>query len=375
MAFWGKRLLSYAKTGIEHCHGKTQERRLIQTNISVFIAVITILVFNLAFVLLGNPGLMYSGLVQLPFLLLLPLVLWFNRKGRRHEATLTLFLLVMLDAVSALMLAQGVTLGLQYYFLMFAVLPASYLDAKHWPTTLLLFLSNILLFGYFEVYGWQAHPSIAEVPTFTITLLRIIMVGSCATTVLVVILISEYYAAQNEQELQYLADTDSLTGLPNRRAFMGRLERTIKDRRSFSLLIIDVDHFKQINDTTGHQTGDAALQFLANQLNACIQGEDFAGRIGGEEFAMVQFCASPLEHLVRAESLRKTIASAHPDLGVGPVYLTVSIGVCMATPPVSLITLMAMADNALYEAKRSGRNCVQVAAAKSESVPPWQAVT
>lgn len=374
MAFLGKQLLGYAKTGIEHCHGKTQERRLIQTNISVLIAAITILVFNLAFLLLGNPGLIYSGLAQLPFLLLLPLVLWFNHKGQRHEATLTLFVLVMLDAFSALMLAQGVTLGLHYYFLMFAVLPASYLDAKQWPTTLLLFLSNILLFGYFEVYGWQAHPSIAEVPTFIITLLRIMMVGSCATTVLVVILISEYYAAQNEQELQYLADTDSLTGLPNRRAFMLRLERTIKDSRPFCLLIIDVDHFKQINDTTGHQTGDTALQFLASLLTAYIQGEDFAGRIGGEEFALVQFCASPLEHLARAESLRKTIATAHPDLGFGAVHLTVSIGVCMATPPVSLITLMTMADNALYEAKRNGRNCVQVATAQSGTVPPWQAV-
>lgn len=374
MAFWGKQLVSYAKTGIEHCHGKTQERRLIQTNISVLIALVTILVFNLAFILLGNPGLIYSGLVQLPLLLLLPLVLWLNHRGKRHEATLTLFLLVMFDALIALMLAQGVTLGLQYYFLMFAVLPASYLDAKQWLTTALLFCSNLLLFGYFEVYGWQAHPSIAEVPTFTITLLRILMVGSCVTTVLVVILISEYYAAQNERELQYLADTDSLTGLPNRRAFMWKLERTVKDRRPFCLLIIDVDHFKQINDTTGHQAGDSALQFLASQLHAATQGEDFAGRIGGEEFAMVQFCASPLEHLTRAENLRKTIASAHPDLGAGPVRLTVSIGVCMATPPVSLIKIMAMADKALYQAKRNGRNCIQVAADQSPSKAQKQAV-
>jgi diguanylate cyclase (GGDEF)-like protein len=167
--------------------------------------------------------------------------------------------------------------------------------------------------------------------------------------------------------LEEQAMTDSLTGLANRRRFMQRLrEEVAKSRRyhhHLSLLMIDVDHFKQVNDDFGHPRGDRTLQELAQHLNDRARETDLPARIGGEELAVLLPATSIEGAMELAEDLRELIASHDfPDVG----RVTVSIGVATYDPfdesaecDLHGERLLSSADQALYRAKAQGRNRVE----------------
>jgi len=155
------------------------------------------------------------------------------------------------------------------------------------------------------------------------------------------------------------ARNDPLTGLPNRRHLAEYL--SAKGDSSFCFLVIDIDFFKNINDTYGHDIGDEILQQLAVILQANIRNTDLAARIGGEEFCIV-FSAAPIETSHKlAEKLRKSIESHSFATEQGPLKITTSIGLAehIAGQPSS--SAFKAADQALYESKRNGRNQVTIA--------------
>lgn len=165
--------------------------------------------------------------------------------------------------------------------------------------------------------------------------------------------------------LEHLATRDPLTGLHNRRSLDARLaEAQALDRRYgvsnghvHGLLLVDVDHFKRVNDVYGHPAGDAVLRQLAAMLQANVRISDVAARFGGEEFAvLLPELAGPLEAVMAAEKIRAAVeAATFPEVG----KLTISIGVSLASPDDEYVgPLIARADAALYEAKRGGRNAV-----------------
>ena len=164
-----------------------------------------------------------------------------------------------------------------------------------------------------------------------------------------------------EFEQRKAALTDSLTGVANRRAFFDHgnplLEGAIAERRPVALLLFDLDRFKEINDSAGHQAGDRVLQAFCDLVGASIRPGDLFGRLGGEEFAYLLVDASMAQALHAAERLRRDFAAiSFPHLVVNP---TVSVGVAMANEAGrSLSTLLALADRALYRAKADGRNRV-----------------
>ncbi|PYS95104.1 MAG: hypothetical protein DMF65_14535 [Acidobacteria bacterium] len=160
--------------------------------------------------------------------------------------------------------------------------------------------------------------------------------------------------------MQHEALTDGLTGCFNRRFFEIQLERDLhlatRMRQPVSLIFLDVDHFKHVNDTYGHDAGDAALRILANALREEVRGVDTAARYGGEEFAIILPQAGPDGALAVAERLRSRIERTEVP-GVG--CITASLGV--ATYPLhasSRDLLVTTADRALYHAKNTGRNRV-----------------
>ena len=165
------------------------------------------------------------------------------------------------------------------------------------------------------------------------------------------------------------AFTDHLTGLANRRRFERQLEReitrTLRYSRPFCLLLLDIDHFKQVNDTYGHEAGDEAIRLLASKLQAGTRGIDLAARIGGEEFAVILPETDFEGGLDVAERLRVAIKESQiPAVG----QITASFGV--AEFPLCATTgreLMAVADVALYEAKRNGRDRVERGIAAEEN--------
>ncbi|MFL6207876.1 MAG: diguanylate cyclase [Pyrinomonadaceae bacterium] len=159
-------------------------------------------------------------------------------------------------------------------------------------------------------------------------------------------------------QIQQQALTDALTGCVNRRAFDLQLERDLslamRMSHPVSLIMLDIDHFKTVNDTHGHDAGDTALRFLADLLRAELRGVDTAARYGGEEFAIILPQANLDGALVVAERLRVRLAeTAMPVIG----HITASFGLATFSQHTdSSKELVTIADRALYEAKRGGRN-------------------
>jgi len=166
-------------------------------------------------------------------------------------------------------------------------------------------------------------------------------------------------------ELNLQAMRDPLTGLYNRRQLEEGLHREVLRARrvggSVGVMAIDVDHFKRVNDTLGHEVGDFALRGIADELSSCVREEDIACRAGGEEFVIILPGAGKTALRVRAEAVRRTIEQAQIPAGDGILKLTVSIG--LATFPSygdSGQAVLRAADVALYKAKAAGRNRVML---------------
>jgi len=164
--------------------------------------------------------------------------------------------------------------------------------------------------------------------------------------------------------LELRAYSDYLTGLSNRRHFLEQAEtelaRVLRYGGELSILMLDIDHFKQINDTYGHKVGDMVLQKLAAVCHSTLRDVDIIGRIGGEEFAVVLPETDQGEALEAAERLRAALAAARVPLSSGlPLQFTASLGVAtLKDSDTNIDTLLSQADQALYQAKNQGRNRV-----------------
>lgn len=213
-----------------------------------------------------------------------------------------------------------------------------------------------------------------EVPAQDYTKYYLIL-GSSLLIVALAVWISLYFSRLNralrrevserqrlQEDLERLANTDALTGLPSRRFFMTQLASELARRQRYghplSLLMLDLDHFKQINDQWGHAVGDDALRLFADSVQCCLRTQDVAGRLGGEEFAILlpetaENVARPVAERIRSRMEHSPVATAE-----GNCSATVSIGVTEAMDGDDLESLLRRADKSLYAAKQRGRNRV-----------------
>jgi diguanylate cyclase (GGDEF)-like protein len=172
---------------------------------------------------------------------------------------------------------------------------------------------------------------------------------------------------QAHAEAEWRAATDELTGLPNRRHFASTLRRQLARAAhagaAVGLLLIDVDHFKEVNDRFGHAAGDEVLVQFADRLQAAMRPGDAVGRWGGEEFIVVLPGATDQETVQRrAEQLRSAIADTAFQVGGASLQLHACVGAAVSSGgPGSMDALINAADRALYRAKGTGRNSVSVA--------------
>jgi len=168
---------------------------------------------------------------------------------------------------------------------------------------------------------------------------------------------AQLFAAQEENAL-----TDELTRLPNRRAlaqrFLQETQRARRHRAGVAFVMIDLDHFKQVNDTFGHLNGDAVLAELASILSSGLRESDVCARYGGEEFALILPETTEAGARVLAERIRAKVAAATFP---GGLKLTISVGVAATEEPALFTQLIDRADQALYTAKQGGRNQVRMA--------------
>jgi diguanylate cyclase (GGDEF)-like protein len=177
---------------------------------------------------------------------------------------------------------------------------------------------------------------------------------------------------QSRDRLEQLSTTDSLTQLANRKHVMEKLrmhlERFRRSGTCFSVLLIDADHFKRINDTAGHLVGDRVLRQLGDTLRRLLRTVDVAGRYGGEEFLIILDETMGKEALQTAERIRRAIASNEVDRAAPGIPFTVSIGVAEIGSGEAEDQLIMRADTALYQAKAEGRNRSVLAKAPNANV-------
>jgi diguanylate cyclase (GGDEF)-like protein len=187
------------------------------------------------------------------------------------------------------------------------------------------------------------------------------------------------FVAESKRRLHDESRIDALTGLRNRRAFEEIALREVQtaDHESLplTLLMIDLDHFKKLNDTWGHALGDRALRAFAGVLMTVTGNSDAVARLGGEEFAVLLPGRSARSALAMAERLRATVENLHLAEGEELVRFTVSVGLStLRRGELNPEAMMRRADRALYQAKRDGRNRVNMADGLTQPIPPARVV-
>ena len=165
-------------------------------------------------------------------------------------------------------------------------------------------------------------------------------------------------------ELYQQSREDGLTGLPNRRDFTERMAEECRRAQRFDealcVAMVDIDHFKRVNDTHGHAAGDQVLIEVARRLRSALRPGDLVARLGGEEFALLLPYATANEAAILCERLRHAVAESLTAVNAksAKVGVTISVGFTLYAPPESTDTALSRADARLYAAKSAGRNCV-----------------
>jgi len=171
------------------------------------------------------------------------------------------------------------------------------------------------------------------------------------------------------EKLLYQATHDALTGISNRGVSLDTLRRErsrqLRENGSFAIILLDIDHFKYVNDTYGHLVGDAVLTETAQRIKTCIRPYDTLGRYGGEEFLLVLPAADAPGAVCVAERIRNAFDALPIASERGPIPITVSLGVAVSGEAATFDSesLLQMADEALYRAKQMGRNRVELSTA------------
>ncbi len=181
-----------------------------------------------------------------------------------------------------------------------------------------------------------------------------------------VLLIAHFTLKSYQGRLEQMATTDSLTGAANRHIFDAIFDQVLRGARrrnkQVSIISIDIDHFKDVNDTFGHQAGDLVIRFVADVIRAHSREADTLCRWGGEEFLLLLGDCTSDEAAERAEVIRKAVKKQSVNFGREDIRVTLSCGVAQYRSGEELFTLIARVDSALYRAKNEGRDRVIVAA-------------
>jgi len=215
---------------------------------------------------------------------------------------------------------------------------------------------------------WYTHPQYVDIKfdvlrgfVLVITVLWFSLIGGYQYELRIKLKATLKSLEEANKKLNELATIDELTGINNRRELLKKLRNDILRAERFdlplSVLMVDVDKFKQINDTYGHQRGDMVLQGMARVLSQNLRNVDYMGRYGGEEFLVVLPNTHKDGGLVVAEKLRKRIEEENFD---GGIKATASFGVAELAKGEDLTSLVNRADEAMYQAKKMGRNKVVV---------------
>ncbi len=228
---------------------------------------------------------------------------------------------------------------------------------SRWPAIFILFANGAVFLLRSPLIAQLAWPTDEHV--FSSAWLTVISTESLLATISTAFILLAMAKERAELRHKTAAKTDALTGLANRRSFLQEAARLIATgSRPVALLMIDLDHFKSINDQFGHAVGDKVLKIFAQTTVGNVRPTDLVGRLGGEEFAVLLANASQEGALLVAERLRSAFAAAAASVDGLPIHATASVGLSILHPGQDMSALSDLADQALYRAKATGRNRV-----------------
>lgn len=275
----------------------------------------------------------------------------FNLYLLKTSISLTIPIMLLLLPVSFILIYNLLSdkIYISYWVYLFPIFSFFFLDRK---VSILINFVFLLLLSFAM---WREH-SLQHIDF----ILASMCIVSFATIAAVIFMVESFKKAIVEQ-LEKSSSTDFLTNIGNRREFFYDLEKQIhicvRHKKTFSLIIFDIDHFKHINDNYGHPVGDLILIRLANLTQSDLRKEDGFYRIGGEEFAIILPLSGIEDSLTSAERLRGSVESHQFEHSI---KVTVSLGLIEYSTSMDADLMYKAADEALYEAKESGRNCCMI---------------
>lgn len=370
-------LWTWTHWGCDGVESLSIRRKIFHVNVAALIAILSMVLFAVPNALTGNPALIRTDLVQIPFYFLAFAVPRLNRHGHTGMARWLLSLTITALVAASIWAANGSWLDLHFYFILFALLGLVFFPLRQWASIIFLFTLNASLFVYCGYFGVEPDPALLSLDTATATMFRAAYVSTSLFTLLFITWLGEYVANKNERELEKLSGMDMLTQLPNRRRLEQRLiEKIAVSKRTGqrgAVMFLDMDNFKPLNDTYGHAAGDMLLQEVAQRIRACIRETDMVARFGGDEFVILlselgteqedaKWRANQVAEKIRvtlAEPYRIAVRAGQDATGQVEHRCTASIGVEMfAGGAMSEVDILKRADAAMYKAKESGRNAV-----------------
>ena len=222
-----------------------------------------------------------------------------------------------------------------------------------------LFVVALIFFTRSLVLLWPETETDAFVATYTAEAVPLLWCYVILTLAINIVMIGGALA-RLVAKIRQFAERDQLTGLWNRRAVLKKLQEMHelwqKQQQSYSLILLDLDHFKLINDSFGHDAGDAALRRCATTLSAVVRNQDLISRYGGEEFLLLFPGVTATEMPLIADKVRATLAGCQLIWQNQPIELSASLGYVTVFPGAKAEQLLTLADKAMYQAKAEGRN-------------------
>lgn len=371
-------VMDWIRWGSNRSPSFSHRRKILQLNATAAMTLGVLSLFSIAYLVSDNPALGRMALFHVPALAITAAVPWFNRRGWHDLARWALLMTVTALIVAGTWYSSGSHLRIHTIHIVIAMAGVVLFPLKAWRSALGIAVLNVALYGYAEFVGVSPPADLFPLSTTAFQFFRVAYLGTTIFTILCIAWVSELAVRRNELAFAELSGVDALTGLPNRRRVMVRLEETIAMSKRIgqyvAVLFLDLDNFKPLNDAHGHEAGDLLLREVADRLQGIIREMDLAARLGGDEFvAVISHLGSDREEAVRrmrgvSDQVRTAIAEPYRITMPGTEGLehevvhhcTASIGVALfrgaETDPEAILQ---RADAAMYRAKSAGRNQVR----------------
>jgi diguanylate cyclase (GGDEF)-like protein/hemerythrin-like metal-binding protein len=347
-------------------------RPVIFTNMAAGLGILFYTIFVVFHLMNANPSLLPVTLIDMAGLACLPFVFLLNKNHRYSLAAVLLNLLVAVPVFIKSYLYYGYLTGYHIFFIIFTILPILTMPAKRMFVTAGLVGLNLafylLTFRHLPLHDVTSAHSAAEMTAmnYAISILVILLMAVCFYIYQVMLAQNDHNLERKADELRLaydevnlLASTDPLTGLLNRRVIeqtiMDEIIRAERYHSPLSIILFDLDHFKTVNDTFGHDIGDQVLITICSLVQANLRETDVLGRWGGEEFLIILPETDVNGATRTAEKLRAVLAK-HKHETAGKV--TASFGVVQRQINTTLTFFFRQVDEAMYAAKNQGRNRV-----------------